>query len=122
MITKPIAIVAGVSLALVGVLGWLLLRAHEDLGAAELALKNANLVIAQREADMKLSALVIANLNGRIQQIDATAAPVRERIIHVPVTSSCGPAVAAAAAGVRELLGAGAGGPPAGRQPAPAVR
>lgn len=102
--TKYLAIGAGVLAAIAAVLGWLLLDAHEDLGKAELALKNANAVIAQKEADSRLSALLIATLQGRVQQIDATAAPVKERIIHVPVTTSCGPAIAAAVEGVRSML------------------
>jgi hypothetical protein len=121
-VTKYFAIGAAVLAAIAGMLSWLLLKAHEDLGKAELALRNANAVIAQKEADAKLSALLIANLQGRVQQIDATAAPVRERIIHVPVTSSCGPAIAAAVAGVQQLLRTDPGGPATGREPAPAVR
>jgi hypothetical protein len=119
--TRILAIGAGVLAAIAGVLGWLLLQAHEDLGKAELALTNAKAVIAQHESDMRLSALLIANLQGRVTQIDATAAPVRERIIHAPVTAACGPAVAAAVAGVQQLLAA-PDRPPTGREPAPAVR
>lgn len=119
--SKYLVIGAGVMAAIAGVLGWLLLKAHEDLGKAELALKNANAVIAQKEEDAKLSALLIATLQGRVQQIDATVAPVRERIIHVPVTATCGPAIAAAVAGVQQLLAA-PGGPPTGREPVAAVR
>lgn len=119
--TRILAIGAGVLAAIAGVLGWLLLQAHEDLGKAELALTNAKAVIAQHESDMRFSALLIANLQGRVAQIDATAAPVRERIIHVPVTATCGPAIAAAVAGVQQLLAA-PDRPATGREPAPAVR
>jgi hypothetical protein len=124
VIPSPTAIVgavAGVALLAAAGMGFLLKRSYEANGALETKLKNANAVIAQREDDMRLSALEIAKLAGRVQQIDATAAPVRERIIHVPVTTSCGPAIAAAVAGVRDLL-ANPGGPSAGRQPAPAMR
>jgi len=120
--TKYLAIGAGVLAAIAGVLGWLLLQAHEDLGKAELALSNAKAVIAQKEKDAKLSELLIATLQGRVQQIDATVAPVRERIIHVPVTVTCGPAIAAAVAGVQQLLLAAPDRPPTGREPAAAVR
>ncbi|MFZ5783998.1 MAG: hypothetical protein ACOY4R_27685 [Pseudomonadota bacterium] len=111
---------AGLVLAL-AVCGWLLRESYAANGALETKLSTAKAVIQQREDDMKLSALKIAELNGRVQQIDATAAPVRERIVHVPVTRSCGPVVYDAASGVQQLLD-GAGGSAAGRQPVAAMR
>lgn len=121
MLTKPLLIVAGVSVLIIVGLGFLLRQSYAANGALETRLATANAVIDQREKDMRLSALEIAKLAGRVQQIDATAAPVRERIIHVPVTTSCGPVVNDAAVGVQQLLD-GAGRPAAGRQPAAAVR
>lgn len=119
--TKFLAIGMAVLVALLAVSGYLLKRSYAANGALEVKLTTANAVIAQREDDMRLSALEIAKLAGRVQQIDATAAPVRERIIHVPVTTSCGPAIAAAVAGVQQLLDS-AGGPATGREPSAAVR
>lgn len=119
--TRYLAIGVGVLLIALGISGWLLKRAYAENGALENKLASANAVIQQREEDMRISALEIAKLAGRVQQIDATAAPVRERIIHVPVTNSCGPAIAAAVAGVQQLL-PDPGGPPAGRESAPPVR
>lgn len=106
MFTKPLLIVGAVSLALIGVLGFLLKSSYEANGALEVKLAGANAVIQRRENDMKLSALEIARLAGRVQQIDATAAPVRERIISMPATTSCAqsPAMREAMSGVRALL------------------
>lgn len=77
-----------------------------QLGTAKLKLASAQAVIAQREEDMKLSALEIAKLHGKVEQINATAAPVRERIIQLPATTACAqtPAMREAVAGVRALL------------------
>lgn len=112
--TKYLVIACGVLVLIAGILGWLLLRAHEDLGKANLALKNANAVIAQKEEDARLSAIEVARLQGRVDQLNSTAAPVRERIIHVPTSAVDDPAILAASDGVRALL-ASPGGPPAGR-------
>ena len=106
MFTKPLLIVGAVSLALIGVLGWLLKESYAANGALEVKLAGANAVIQQREQDMKLSALEIAKLAGKVEQINATAAPVRERIISMPATTACvqTPAMQEAISGVRALL------------------
>ena len=106
MFTKPLLIVGAVSLVLIGVLGWLLKESYAANGALEVKLAGAHAVIQQREQDMKLSALEIAKLAGRVEQINATAAPVRERIIQLPATTACvqTPAMQEAIAGVRALL------------------
>lgn len=91
------------ALALAGVAIWGL---WGQLEGANLKLANANAVIQQREEDMKLSALEIAKLHGKVEQINATAAPVRERIISLPATTACAqtPAMQEAIAGVKALL------------------
>lgn len=106
MFTKPLLIVGAVSLVLIGVLGWLLKESYAANGALEVNLAGAHAVIQQREQDMKLSALEIAKLAGRVEQINATAAPVRERIISMPATTACvqTPAMQEAISGVRALL------------------
>lgn len=95
---------AGVLGALLIVSGVLLKMAWAENGALETRLANANAVIQQREADMRLSALEVAKLQGALEKAETTIAPVRTEIIRVPVTSSCGPAIAAAVAGVRAAL------------------
>jgi len=120
--TKTLAIAAGVLVVLLGISGWMLKASYEANGALEVKLAGANAVIAQREADMKLSALVVAQLQGRIDQINNTVAPTIREIRYVPVTSTCGPSVSLAATGVQQLLRADPGRPPAGREPAAAVQ
>ena len=107
MLTKPLLIVAGVSIVLLGILGFLLKQSYAANGALEVKLAGANAVIQQREEDMKLSAIEIAKLHGKVEQINATAAPVRERIIQLPATTNCvqSPAMQEAVGGVRALLG-----------------
>lgn len=99
----PLAL-GGVILA--GVVGGYFAWQHHErmIGAAAIEASNQKAIIAQQAKDAQLSREQILKLQGRIEQIDATAAPIRERIIHVPVTTSCGPAIAAAADGVRALL------------------
>ncbi len=106
MFTKPLLIVAGISLVLLGVLGFLLKQSYAANGALEVKLAGANAVIQQREEDMKLSALEIAKLHGKVEQINATVAPVRERIIQLPATTACAQSAAMqeAVTGVRALL------------------
>lgn len=85
---------------------FLLKSAWAENGALGVRLANSEAVVRQREADMKLSALEIAKLAGRVEQINATAAPVRERIISMPATTACvqTPAMQEAISGVRALL------------------
>lgn len=67
-----------------------------------------------------------AIITAQAQALAETAAKVggiTERIIHVPVTTACAqsPAMRAASNGMRELLNAGGGQAPAGRDVAPPV-
>jgi len=103
-VNRYLLIGAGVLAALLVVSGVLLKMAWAKNGALETRLANANAVIQQREADMRLSALEVAKLQGALEKAETTIAPVRTEIIRVPVTSSCGPAIAAAVAGVRAAL------------------
>lgn len=95
---------AGVLGALLIASGVLLKMAWAENGRLETKLANAQAVIDQREADMRLSALEVAKLQGKLEKAETTIAPVRTEIIRVPVTTSCGPAIAAAVAGVRAAL------------------
>jgi hypothetical protein len=64
-------------------------------------------VIEQKAKDAALSAQLIDQLQTQITALQTTAAPVREEIKYVPVTTGCGPAVNRAASWVRDALGAG---------------
>ena len=88
---------------------------HErKLGEAAIVAKDAQALAEQKTKDAALSAKLVTEREARIQQLEASAATVRERIIRVPVTTGCGPAVGNAADFVRDALSK-AGGPPAGR-------
>jgi hypothetical protein len=105
-VTRLMGAGLAVAFGLCVILGFLLRQSYEANGALEVKLAGAHAVIAQREADMKLSALEIAKLAGKVEQINATAAPVRERIISMPATTACvqTPAMQEAISGVRALL------------------
>lgn len=92
---------AAAAILALGVALWFQIEAN---GALKVRLANAQAIVDQREADMRLSALAVAKLQGALEKAESTIAPVRTEIIRVPVTTSCGPAIAAAVAGVRAAL------------------
>lgn len=76
------------------------------LEAAETRLSAANAVIAQREADAKANALVVAQLAQKLNDTETKVITVTERIYQAPITRECAasPSMKAASEGVRELL------------------
>jgi hypothetical protein len=118
----PFAIV-GVLLAVLAGGAFELKRSWQAEATNAQSLKDAQAVIAQKEADAKTSAAQLAILSQRNSQLEALEAPVKLRIANAPVTTGCGPVVRDAADGVQSLLeGHGAGGSPAGPVPSGAVR
>lgn len=102
--TKYMAIGIVVLVALLGVSGWLLKRSYAANGALEVKLTNANAIIAQREEDMKLSAKIIAELAQKAEAREAIAAPVKERIVSVPVSAVNDAAIVGGWDGMQSLL------------------
>lgn len=100
-------IVALVAIVVGGYFAW---SAHQRaLGAAAVEVADAKAVADQKTKDAALSAIIVAERENRIRQLEASAQQVREVIRYVPVTSSCGPAVGNAADWVRGSLAPQAG-------------
>jgi hypothetical protein len=115
----PLAL-AGVLLAVLAG-GFLALRsAWRAEGAARVVAANHEAIVAQKERDARLSRELIESQAIELANLRTRADTIITRIVHVPVTSGCGPSMRDASHGLHELFGR-AGGPPAGRQPAAAV-
>ena len=104
--TKVLAIVAAVSIGLLIVTGMLLRHAWADLGKAELALEQANVVIKEKEKAAHDSEIAVIRLQAKMEATENIAQPYREKIIYATSTINCikSPAIIAAVGGVRELL------------------
>jgi len=115
----PLA-VGGVLIAgLIG--GYFVWRGQQrEIGRQEIIAKDAKALAEQKEKDAKLSADLVEDLQRKLTARETTVAPVRERIIRVATECSkaTGPDAAAAAGWVSDALSQ-AGGPAAGRKPAP---
>lgn len=121
--SKYLAIGAGVLAALLVASGILLKMAWAENGALEVKLAAADAVIAQKESDARLSAVIVAKQADALAKLETKVVTVTERIYSAPITRECAasPSMRAATVGVRDII-APAGGADAGRQPAPAVR
>lgn len=97
-------------LALCGLVIWGLAA---RLDAASLRLRDAKLVIAQKESDARLSAELIVRQADALADLQARVHRHMENVQHAEITRECArsPAMRAATRGLRELFGAG--------QPAP---
>lgn len=98
-----IACVAGA-----GGTGWYRMRWLDAVHGQEAAVADA-----QRKADALANELVIAQAMA-MAKTERTVTVWRDKVIHAPVTSSCGPVVGDALRGVREIVGSGQAGAPGG--------
>lgn len=121
--TKYLAIGAGVLAALLVVAGVLLKMAWAENGKLEVKLAAANAVIAQKESDARLSAVIVAKQADALAKLETKVVTVTERIYSAPVTRECAasPSMRAASDGVRSII-APAGGADTGRLATPPVR
>lgn len=121
--TKYLAIGAGVLAVLLVVAGVLLKMAWAENGKLEVKLAAANAVIAQKEADARLSAEIVSRQADALAKLETKVVTVTERIYSAPVTRECAasPSMRAASDGVRSII-APLGGADAGRQPVAPVR
>ena len=92
-----------IAMAVMGLGIWGLIEEHK---ADKAALVSSQAIIEQKNHDAIVSAQQIGKLNGQLQATDAKAQPIIREIYHAAVTTSCGPAVQSAVAGVRSLLNA----------------
>ena len=115
----PFAAVGVLLAGLVG--GFFALKASwQAQGAANVIAADQKAVIEQQQKDARLSADLVARQAAEIATLQDKAQTVITRIDNAPKTTGCGPVMRDASHGVRELFD-GAGGAPAGRQPAVAV-
>ncbi len=121
--SRYLAIGAGVLAALLVVSGILLKLAWAENGKLEVQLAAASAVIAQKEADARLSADIVRKQADALTKLETKVVTVTERIYSAPVTRECAasPSMRAASVGVRDIISPTGGADP-GRQPAPAVR
>jgi hypothetical protein len=86
-----------------------------QLGAAKTKLAAAEAVIAQREEDMKLSAVIVAQQAQALANLETKVVTVTEKIYAAPVTRECAasPSMRASTVGVRDIIQGG--GPATGR-------
>jgi hypothetical protein len=122
-VSRYLAIGAGVLAALLVVSGILLKLAWAENGKLEVQLAAASAVIAQKEADARLSADIVRKQADALTKLETKVVTVTERIYSAPVTRECAasPSMRAASVGVRDIISPTGGADP-GRQPAPAVR
>jgi len=122
-VSSYLAIGAGVLAALLVVSGILLKLAWAENGKLEVQLAAASAVIAQKEADARLSADIVAKQAEAFTKLETKVVTQIERIYAAPITRECAasPSMRASSVGVRDII-APAGGADAGRQPSPAVR
>jgi hypothetical protein len=93
------------------------------LDAASLKLHSTEAVLAQKEADARLSAELVQRQAERLAGLERQATLSLQQVQNAPLTFDCArsPAMRAAGRGLRELF-ARPGEPPAGPQPAAPLR
>lgn len=113
---------AAIGVLLAGLVGgvFALKASWQSEGAAKVIAADQKAVIEQQQKDARLSAELVARQAAEIASLQDKAQAVITRIDNAPKTTGCGPVMRDASRGVRELFD-GAGGAPAGRQPAAAL-
>jgi hypothetical protein len=119
----PWAPLAAIAILLAGLVGgyFTLRSAWRAEGAASATAADQKAVIDQQRRDAALSAAIVKKQAEQLAALSAQANTIVKRIDNAPKTTGCGPVMRDASRGLHELFG-GAGGAPAGRQPAAAVR
>ena len=109
-----------VALAVAGVALW---GMAGRLDSASLKLRGAEALLAQKEADARLSADLVRRQAERLAGLERQTTLSLQQVQNAPLTTDCArsPAMRAASRGLRELF-AGPAEPPAGPQPAAALR
>jgi hypothetical protein len=115
------AAAAGLGLIVLAGLALRLVDALEAAGAARRDAADAKAAIAQKEADAALSAGIISRQAAALAALQDKANTALVRIENAPKTTGCGPVMRDASRSLHQLFG-NDGQPPAGRQPAAAVR
>ena len=121
--TKVLAIATGVLLLLLGGAGLLLKWSYEDNGTLKAGLADRDAVLQQKTEDAALSAAIIDKQQKALATLDQKVFTAIQKVNHEPVSTTCARSLPMrdATRSLHELF-AGDGQPPAGRQPAAALR
>jgi hypothetical protein len=121
--TKVLAIATGVLVLLLGGAGLLLKWSYEANGTLQAGLADRDAVLRQKEEDAALSAGLIDKQQKALAALDQKAFAAIQKVNHEPVSTTCAQSLPMrdATRSLHELF-ARDGEPPAGRQPAAALR
>ena len=121
--TKALAIATGVLVLLLGGAGLLLKWSYEDNGTLKAALADRDAVLQQKAQDAALSAGIIDKQQKALATLDQKVFAAIQKVNHEPVSTTCARSLPMrdATRSLHELF-AGDDQPPAGRQPAAALR
>lgn len=121
--TRVLAIATGVLVLLLCGVGLLLKRSYEDNGALKAGLADRDAVLRQKAEDAALSSGIIDKQQKALAALDRKVFAAIQEVNREPVSTTCARSLPmrAASRSLHELF-AGDGEPPAGRQPAAALR
>jgi len=121
--TKALAIATGVLVLLLGGAGLLLRWSYEDNGTLKAGLADRDAVLQQKAQDAALSAGIIDKQQKALATLDQKVFAAIQKVNHEPVSTTCARSLPMrdATRSLHELF-AGDDQPPAGRQPAAALR
>jgi len=121
--TKALAIATGVLVLLLGGAGLLLRWSYEDNGTLKAGLADRDAVLQQKAQDAALSAGIIDKQQKALATLDQKVFAAIQKVNHKPVSTTCARSLPMrdATRSLHELF-AGDDQPPAGRQPAAALR
>ena len=121
--TRILAIATGVLFLLLGSAGLLLKWSYEENGTLKSGLADRDAVLRQKAEDAELSAGLIDKQQKALAALDQKAFEAIQKVTHEPVSTTCARSLPMrdATRSLRELF-AEDGEPPAGRQPAAALR
>ena len=121
--TRYLILALGVLGLLLAGAGVLLRRSYEESGALRSALAGRDAVIVQKNADADLSERLIGRQQAALAALDRQTQAALQQVYRDPISTNCARSLPMrdATRSLRELF-AEDGEPPAGRQPAAALR
>ena len=121
--TKYLAIATGVLVLLLGGAGLLLKWSYQENGTLKAGLADRDAVLRQKAEDAALSAALVDKQQKALAALDRSVFAALQKVNNEPVSTTCARSLPMrdATRSLHELF-AGDGEPPAGRQPAAALR
>jgi len=122
-VTRYLAIATGVLVLLLVGAGLLLKWSYEENGTLKASIADRDAVLRQKAEDAELSGRLIDNQQKALAALDQKAFAAIQKVTHDPVSTNCAQSLPMrdATRSLHELFGRD-GEPPAGRQPAAALR